>query len=43
VRYHYAVAVFESGEETRGRQMLGKLLQEHAVFEGRDEAERLLQ
>ena len=43
VRYHYAVALLKSGEEKEARQMLAALLEEGQSFEGRDEAERLLQ
>lgn len=42
VRYHYAVALFKSGEKTQARKMLKRLLEQHSAFEGRDEAEKLL-
>ena len=42
VRYHYAVALLRSGEVTEARKILGKLLEDGKSFEGRDEAQRLM-
>ncbi|MDH5611246.1 MAG: PEP-CTERM system TPR-repeat protein PrsT [Gammaproteobacteria bacterium] len=42
VQYHYAVALMKSGEEIKGRQILGKLLSSGKSFEGRDSAEKIM-
>jgi len=42
VRYHHAAAVIRSGDSKRGRQLLESLLAEGVPFEGRNEAQRLL-
>jgi putative PEP-CTERM system TPR-repeat lipoprotein len=42
VRYHHAVAVIRSGDSKRGRQLLEALLAEGTPFDGRTEAQRLL-
>jgi putative PEP-CTERM system TPR-repeat lipoprotein len=42
VRYHHAVAVIRSGDREHGRQLLEALLAEGNPFDGREDAQRLL-
>ena len=42
VRYHYAVALMKSGEKVKARKILINLLEEGKPFEGRNEAQALL-
>ncbi len=42
VRYHYAVALIKSGETIKARDILKQLLASNEAFEGRDEAEALM-
>jgi Tfp pilus assembly protein PilF len=42
IRYHYATALFKSGNENEGRQLLEKLLKQNEPFNGRNEAQQLL-
>ncbi len=43
VRYHHAAAVYQAGNKSKARQLLEALLDEGAVFQGREDAKRLLQ
>lgn len=43
IRYHYAAALLETGEAARGKLLLQDLLSSNTSFEGRKEAQRLLQ
>jgi putative PEP-CTERM system TPR-repeat lipoprotein len=43
VRYHYAAALYESGDREQGRRLIRELLQEHAAFAGRDAAAALIE
>lgn len=43
VRYHHAVAVFRAGNKAKARLLLKSLLNEDVPFDGRQDAERLLQ
>jgi predicted Zn-dependent protease len=38
VRYHYAAALYESGDREQGRRLIRELLQDSASFTGRDAA-----
>jgi len=42
VRYHYAVALYKSGDRETARQLLEALLDEGKPFEGEDEARQIL-
>jgi len=42
VRYHYAVAVYKSGEKIEGKKLLKRLLQTNQSFEGRADAQKLV-
>lgn len=42
VKYHYAVALMKSGDESNGQQLLKQLLASKAAFEGRADAEKLV-
>lgn len=42
VRYHYAVALFKSGEKTEARKIIKQLLTTDQSFEGRDDAQQLM-
>ena len=43
IQYHYAVAAIKSGKETDGIRLLEKLLAENKAFDGRDDAQQLLE
>ncbi|MDX2506028.1 MAG: PEP-CTERM system TPR-repeat protein PrsT [Gammaproteobacteria bacterium] len=42
VQYHYAVALMKSGEKVKAQEILINLLEQGKLFEGRDEAQALL-
>lgn len=42
VQYHYAVALMKTGDKAKAQQLLQKLLDSGAAFEGQDDARRLL-
>ena len=42
VRYHYAMGMIKTGKKTEGNKLLRKLLNEGVEFEGREEAERMI-
>jgi putative PEP-CTERM system TPR-repeat lipoprotein len=42
VQYHYAMALMKSGEKVKARKLLINLLETGEPFEGRDEAQKLL-
>lgn len=42
VRYHYAVALYESGEKIEAKKLLNRLLQSGQSFDGRENAQRLV-
>ncbi len=43
VRYHYAVALLKSGEQAEAKKRLNQLLQSDPLFEGREDAQGLLE
>jgi putative PEP-CTERM system TPR-repeat lipoprotein len=42
VRYHYAVALYKSGEKIEAKRLLNKLLQSGQSFEGLEDAQKLM-
>ena len=42
IRYHYAVALIDSGDENEGRQILEKILKQDKTFNSRSDAKDLL-
>ena len=42
IRYHYAVAVYKSGEKIEAKKQLKRLLQDNPSFDGRDDAQKLM-
>ena len=42
VRYHYAVALYKTGDRENALQIIEELLKDGRPFEGRDEARRIL-
>ena len=42
VRYHFAMALMKSGQEIKARKIIKNLLEEGKSFEGREEAQALL-
>ena len=43
VRYHHAAAIYQAGNKAKAQQLLEALVNEGVPFEGREDAERLLQ
>ena len=43
IRYHYATALFKSGNENEGRQLIEQLLKQNEPFLGRNEAQQLIE
>ncbi len=43
VRYHHAVALYRAGNKNEARKLLGALLKEDVAFEGKEEAQQLMQ
>ena len=42
IRYHYAVAVYKSGETIKAKKLLKRLLQDNPSFDGREDAQKLM-
>jgi putative PEP-CTERM system TPR-repeat lipoprotein len=42
IRYHYAVAVYKSGEKIEAKKLLKRLLQDNSSFDGREDAQKLM-
>ena len=42
IRYHYAVAVYRSGEKIEAKKLLNRILQDNPSFDGREDAQKLM-